>query len=174
MNNKNIDDLQKNTINTESGKKIEIINEVNPYAWAQRECEALEAQTYSHLTRIIAANFIVILSIGGLLYAVPLWPVFTFGLLFGAGSFAFHWNKREKFKKECNAFESKFKNGEIKKDIEASIMSCGDYWHGKEERIFLLLDLPHRPVIDFNVVNEDGQVKLQIMMEMENVKRVNL
>lgn len=47
-------------------------------------------------------------------------------------------------------------------------MSCGDYWHEIKERIFLLLDLPYRPVIDFEVIKEDNQIKFQILMEMGN------
>lgn len=161
---------EKIIINSESGKTLEIINEVNPYIWAQIKRESLEFQIKDMLGMIVMSSFAMILSVGIiiLMYSTLCLILFGFAFLVSLAAFVIACPKYAKFKKEFNDFEAKYKNNEIEEDIEASIMCCGDYWHGKEERVFLLLDLPNRPVIDFKVVKEDKQIKLEIMMEMEN------
>ena len=155
-------------ITTESEKNLEIINQVNPYRWAQERLYTIESQMFGMSVKMMGTTIVMFLIFLGIINMTEAWHLWAAAFFLCGGLFLFNWYNHNKLEKEHKKLKTEFRNGKIKENMEESFLSVSKQRDGHKERLFLLFELPNLKVIDYEVVEKDGHASLKIVTEMEN------
>lgn len=151
-------------LETQTGKKLEIFNGLDPYKWIYEEHKELK-RLYNNVWFELIIVCILCIVIAGLMYFY-VDSIYAFALFTVIGILVLLSFRKAYLiaYKELVKFEDDMKENKLQPDMMKSLRCYSfKYWHSYYE-VERLLSLSEKIFIDYEIIkNEDGQYSLKIM-----------
>lgn len=155
---------ESTVLETQTGKKLEIFNGLDPYKWIDAEHKRLKQEIKDTWSEMLIVCLLCIV-VAELMYFLTdyIWAHGIFSAI-AASAFVRFFKAHKRASQEIAKFEDDMKENKLQPNILKSL-GCysSKYWHSYYE-VELLLSLSEKIFVDYEIIkNEDGQYSLKIM-----------
>lgn len=156
--------VKEYNVESETGKKLKIINRLNPYEWIQAEHERLKKEFSSEkgqLVVIVIGSLLAIFLIDFLFSKSYRYIGCFLMLIVAVVDIVWHWSTVDSFIK-LKKFEKSMINNMFKEDMEKSLIAYWDKDCAKDEALYFLR-LPNCRVMDIDIINKGDNKEIKIV-----------